>query len=94
MELIINAIFFAVNCSALCFLCIIVSKWHSRMDDKLNEVKEYTRRVSRREDLVYMNQLYWFKDKLIEEEMYEEVDRINKCIEDEYNNLKNDINKD
>ncbi|RGM23934.1 hypothetical protein DXC20_16750 [Bacteroides sp. OM08-17BH] len=64
------------------------------MDDKLNEVKEYTRRVSRREDLVYMNQLYWFKDKLIEEEMYEEVDRINKCIEDEYNNLKNDINKD
>lgn len=94
MELIINAIFFTVNCFALCFVCVIVSKWHRRMEDKLNEVKEYTRRVSRREDLVYMNQLYWLKDMLIKEERYEEVDRINKCIEDEYNNLKNDINKD
>lgn len=95
MELIINAIFFTVNCFALCFFCIIVSRWHRRMEDKLNEVKEYTRRVSRREDLVYMNQLQWLKSKLIEEERYEEADRINKCIEAEFNDyLKNNTNKD
>lgn len=64
------------------------------MEDKLNEVKEYTRRVSRREDLVYMNQLYWLKDMLIEEERYEEADRINKCIEAELNDyFKNNTNK-
>lgn len=81
MELIINAIFFAVNCFALCFLCIIVSKWHRRMEDKLDEVKEYTRRVSRREDLVYMNQLYWLKNMLIEEERYEEADDMDSAYE-------------
>ncbi|OUO00531.1 hypothetical protein B5F97_12105 [Bacteroides clarus] len=59
------------------------------MEDKLNEVKEYTLRVSRREDLVYMNQLQWLKSKLIEEERYEEADEINKCIENEFNRFKN-----
>ena len=36
-----------------------------------------------------MNQLQWLKSKLIEEERYEEAAKINKCIEDEYNKLKN-----
>ncbi|WP_278423754.1 hypothetical protein [Bacteroides clarus] len=94
-KLIINAILFTVNTFSVCFICIMVSRWHRRMEDKLNEVKEYTRRVSRREDLVYMNQLYWLKDRLIEEERYEEADRINKCIEAEFNDyLKNNTNKD
>lgn len=87
-KLIINAIFFTVNCFALCFFCIIVSRWYRRMEDKLNEVKEYTLRVSRREDLVYMNQLQWLKSKLIEEERYEEAYEINKCIEEELRKIK------
>jgi hypothetical protein len=88
-ELIINAIFFTVNCFALCFFSIIVSKRHRRMEDKLDEIKEYTRRVSDRNDVVYMNQLQWLKSKLIEEERYEEANKINKCIENEFNKLKN-----
>lgn len=50
---------------------------------------KYTRRVSDRDDVIYMNQLQWLKSKLIEEERYEEAAKINKCIEDEYNKLKN-----
>lgn len=59
------------------------------MENKLDEIKEYTRRVSDRNDVVYMNQLNWLKSKLIEEERYEEADGINKCIDDEFNKLKN-----
>lgn len=59
------------------------------MEDKLDEIKEYTRRVSDRNDVVYMNQLQWLKSKLIEEERYEEANKINKCIENEFNKLKN-----
>lgn len=54
------------------------------MEDKLNEIREYTRRVSDRDDVIYMNQLQWLKSKLIEEERYEEAAK-----EDEYNKLKN-----
>lgn len=74
---------------ALGFVLIMVSRWHRRMEDKLNEIREYTRRVSDRDDVIYMNQLQWLKSKLIEEERYEEAAKINKCIEDEYNKLKN-----
>lgn len=41
-----------------------------------------------------MNQLQWLKSKLIEEERYEDADRINKCIEAELNDyFKNNTNK-
>ena len=59
------------------------------MENKLNEIKEYTRRVSDRNDVVYINQLNWLKSELIKEERYEEADKINKCIEDEFNKLNN-----
>jgi GTPase involved in cell partitioning and DNA repair len=59
------------------------------MENKLDEIKEYTRRVSDRNDVVYMNQLQWLKSKLIEEERDEEANKINKCIENEFNKLKN-----
>lgn len=48
-----------------------------------------TRRVSDRDDVIYMNQLQWLKSKLIEEERYEEAAKIIVSIEDEYNKLKN-----
>lgn len=67
----------------------MVGRWHRRMENKLDEIKEYTRRVSDRNDVVYMNQLQWLKSKLIEEERDEEANKINKCIENEFNKLKN-----
>mgnify|MGYP002614713534 CR=1 FL=1 len=89
VELIIKISITLFNAIALGFVLIMVSRWHRRMEDKLNEIREYTRRVSDRDDVIYMNQLQWLKSKLIEEERYEEAAKINKCIEDEYNKLKN-----
>lgn len=88
VELIIKISITLFNAIALGFVLIMVSR-HRRMEDKLNEIREYTRRVSDRDNVIYMNQLQWLKTKLIEEERYEEAAKINKCIEDEYNKLKN-----
>lgn len=92
VELIIKISITLFNAIALGFVLIMVSRWHRRMEDKLDEIREYTRRVSDRDDVIYMNQLQWLKSKLIEEERYEEAAKINKCIEDEYNKLKNNNN--
>lgn len=88
-ELIIKISISLFNAIALGIVLIMVRRWHRRMENKLDEIKEYTRRVSDRNDVVYMNQLQWLKSKLIEEERYEEANKINKCIENEFNKLKN-----
>ena len=87
VELIIKIALFILNVSTVAFIEIMISKWHKRMEDKLDEIKEYTRRVSDRNDVVLLNQLQWLKCKLIEEERYEEADKINKCIEEEFKRI-------
>lgn len=57
VELIIRAILFIFNAFTLCIVLVMVSRWHRHMEDKLDEIREYTRRVSDRDDVVYMNQL-------------------------------------
>jgi hypothetical protein len=88
-ELIIKISISLFNAIALGIVLIMVGRWHRRMENKLDEIREYARRVSDRNDVVYMNQLQWLKSKLIEEERYEEANKINKCIENEFNKLKN-----
>lgn len=87
-ELIIKISISLFNAIALGIVLIMVGRWHRRMENKLDEIREYARRVSDRNDVVYMNQLQWLKSKLIEEERYEEANKINKCIENEFNKLK------
>lgn len=89
VELIIKISITLFNAIALGFILIMVSRWHRRMEDKLNEIREYTRMVSERNRFIYINQLEWLKSAMINEERYEEAAKINKCIEDEYNKLKN-----
>jgi hypothetical protein len=89
VELIIKISITLFNAIALGFILIMVSRWHRRMEDKLDEIREYARRVSDRNDVVYVNQLQLIKIKLIEEERYEEANEINKCIEMELNKVKN-----
>ena len=94
-KLIINAVFFIINSFAMCFVCIMVSKWHRRMEDKLDEIRGYIRRVSDRNDVVYIAQLQWLKIKLIEEERYEEAPVVSKFINIEMNRLMQESkNKD
>lgn len=88
-ELIIKISISLFNAIALGIVLIMVGRWHRRMENKLDEIREYARMVSDRNDVVYMNQLQWLKSKLIEEERYEEANKINKCIENEFNKLKN-----
>lgn len=87
-ELIIKISIFLFNAIALGIVLIMVGRWHRRMENKLDEIREYARRVSDRNDVVYMNQLQWLKSKLIEEERYEEAYEINKCIEEELRKIK------
>ena len=92
VELIIKISISLFNAIALGFVLIMVSRWHRRMEDKLNEIREYTRMVSECNRFIYINELEWLKSAMINEERYEEVSKINKCIEDEYNKLKNNNN--
>ena len=73
VELIIKVSISLFNAIALGFVLILVSRWHRRMEDKLNEIREYTRRVSECNRFIYINQLEWLKSAMINEERYEEA---------------------
>ncbi len=84
----IGIVCFAVNCLVVCIICIAVSKWHARMERKLDDIKEYIKHVTDRNDVVYINQLQDMKRMLIEQERYEEAKKIDECIQKEYKNLR------
>lgn len=86
---ILSTLCFVVNSCVVCIICIAVSKWHTRMERKLDDIKEYIKHVTDRNDVVYINQLEDIKRRLIEQERYEEAIKINECIEKEYKNLRN-----
>lgn len=82
---------FIINVTTVAFILIMISKWHRRMEDKLNDIKSYIQHVTDRNDIVYINQLENLKRELIKAERYEDVEKISKCIEQEYNYLKRKI---
>lgn len=79
-ESIFKFILASLNVCALAFTLILVSKWHIRMENKLDDIERYVRRVSDRNDIVQLSEL---QRKLIREERYEEADKIGKIIKDE-----------
>lgn len=79
----IKGILVLLNACAFMFTLILVSKWHRRMEDKMDKIEEYVRHVSDRNDIVYINQLLELQRLLIKEERYEEADKIGKIIKDE-----------
>lgn len=81
-ESIFKFILASLNVCALAFTLILVSKWN-HMKNKLDEIERYVRRVSDRNDIVFLNQLSELQRKLIREERYEEADKIGKIIKDE-----------
>lgn len=85
----LGALCFVVNCFVVCIICISVSKWHTRMERKLDDIKEYIKHVTDRNDVVYINQLENMKRILIEQERYEEAKKLDECIKKEYKNLRN-----
>ena len=58
------------------------------MENKLNDIQMYIQHVTDRNDIAYINQLESLKRELIKAERYEDVEKISKCIEREYDYLK------
>lgn len=92
-ELILRIALFILNATTVAIIVILISKWHRRMEGKLNDIKSYIQHVTDRNDIVYINQLEEIKRILIESERYEDAAKISKCIEDEYSNLKRKMEK-
>ncbi|MDB0861531.1 hypothetical protein PL590_16210 [Phocaeicola vulgatus] len=86
-ELIFKFILASLNVCALAFTLILVSKWHIRMENKLDDIERYVRRVSDRNDIVFLNQLSELQRQLIKEERYEEASKIGEIIKDEETKL-------
>lgn len=91
VELMIKIALFILNVSTVAFIVIMISKWHKRMEDKLDDIKSYIQHVTDRNDIVYINQLESLKRELIKAERYEDAEKISKCIEQEYGYLKRNI---
>lgn len=85
----LGALCFVINICVACMAFISISKWHARMERKLDDIKKYIKHVTDRNDVVYINQLEDIKRRLIEQERYEEAIKINECIEKEYKKLRN-----
>ena len=88
LDLIIKVALFFINATTVAFILIMISKWHGRMENKLNDIQMYIQHVTNRNDIVYINQLESLKRELIKAERYEDVEKISKCIEREYDYLK------
>lgn len=91
IELILKIALFILNVATVAIIAILVSKWHRRMEDKLDSIQRYVHHVTDRNDIVYVNQLESFKRELIRAERYEDAERINNCIVQEYNRIKEKI---
>lgn len=92
-ELILKIALFILNATTVAIIVILISKWHKRMEDKLNSIQRYIHHVTDRNDIVYINQLEEIKRILIESERYEEADKVSRCIEIEFDNLKRRVGK-
>ena len=88
LDLIIKIALFFINATTVAFILIMISKWHGRMENKLNDIQMYIQHVTDRNDIEYINQLESLKRELIKAERYEDVEKISKCIEREYDYLK------
>lgn len=88
LDLIIKIALFFINATTVAFILIMISKWHGRMENKLNDIQMYIQHVTDRNDIAYINQLESLKRELIKAERYEDVEKISKCIEREYDYLK------
>ena len=86
-ELILKIALFILNVTTVAIIVILISKWHRRMEDKLNDIKSYIQHITDRNDIVYINQLEEIKRILIESERYEDAAKIKKMIDEELKEL-------
>lgn len=68
---------------SLIFNIVIISKFNNLKKD-LEEIDEFVDYINYRVDPLRFNFLLLLRDRLIEEEQYEEVSRINKILDSEF----------
>lgn len=83
-----NIIIMVFNMCCVSFMCILLARWMSRVENKVQNIKSYLKEVQRKNDAIYINQLYIARDELIKEERYEDADKINKIINEEIKRQK------
>lgn len=87
-QLIIQSIVSVINVFALAFLVWFVCRICQRAEKKVDQAMERIRRISDRNDVVYLNQLETLKKDLISQERFEEASKINKIIQEEIKQFK------
>lgn len=87
-QLIIQSIVSIINVFALVFLVWFVCRICQRTEKKVDQAMVHIRRISDRNDVVYLNQLETLKKDLISQERFEEASGINKIIQEEIKQLK------
>lgn len=87
-EFILQALFFVVNSLALCFLVWFVCRIINRMGKRLDETIKFMRWVKSRHDTPpHLNMLYHILFLCIQQEKYEDADKIKKMIDEELKDL-------
>lgn len=81
LETVIRVAFVIINSIAFCTVCIILSKWLRRIEDKTDELKEAVYTDIARGSFAYLEFLYRYKEQLVRKENYLMAAKIQKVIE-------------
>lgn len=76
MNTILSTAFIVLTGACVALIYYFLSKWMQRIEYKIDSVR-------RMQSVLNVNQLTWLRSKLIDEEMYEEVKRIDEVIKKE-----------
>ena len=80
-QTIINTFIFIVNCCALGFLCVIVSRWIRRVEQKIDLLNKSIDAQLNRIDTIYVNQLLSLQQMYAATEQYKQAAQVHKLIE-------------
>lgn len=90
LEIILKIFIALVNCFAVSFICIVVTRIYRKMSKKIDAMSEFLLLLDKRmgfhsyrSSLIFLNILHSIKKGLIEAERYEEIAIVNAAIEKE-----------
>lgn len=88
LELICKIFIASVNCLAVSFICIVVTRIYRKMSERIDAMSKFLLLLDKRIDfhlyktgIIYLNQLKAIKKELITAERYEEIASVNVAIE-------------
>lgn len=76
-------IMFVINTFCVCFICIAVSKWLRRLEDKIDVLKAYINADINLHRLSYVELLKRLKEEAIKRDDFEAVMEIQRLINEE-----------